>query len=125
MKFLVDAQLPARLAKFLTGKGHDAIHSSDLPDGNRTPDSEIALRADEDGRVVVTKDRDFRDTHLLHRTPRRLLVVATGTSATGTYNRSSPRTYRRSSMLWIVRTTSSYDETSSSSMRAKAARKSG
>jgi predicted nuclease of predicted toxin-antitoxin system len=78
VKFLVDAQLPARLAKFLTGKGHDAIHSSDLPDGNRTPDSEIALRADEDGRVVVTKDRDFRDTHLLHRTPRRLLVVATG-----------------------------------------------
>jgi predicted nuclease of predicted toxin-antitoxin system len=27
---------------------------------------------------VVTKDRDFRDSHLLTRSPRRLLVVATG-----------------------------------------------
>jgi predicted nuclease of predicted toxin-antitoxin system len=28
--------------------------------------------------VVVTKDRDFRDAHLLTRSPRRLLIVATG-----------------------------------------------
>lgn len=27
---------------------------------------------------MVTKDRDFRDGHLLARTPRQLLVVATG-----------------------------------------------
>ena len=31
-----------------------------------------------DGRVVVTKDRDFRDGHLLVGSPRRLMVVATG-----------------------------------------------
>jgi len=35
-------------------------------------------RADIDGRVVVTKDRDFRDGHRLGRSPRQLLVVATG-----------------------------------------------
>jgi predicted nuclease of predicted toxin-antitoxin system len=29
-------------------------------------------------RVVVTKDRDFRDCHLLRHSPQRLLVVATG-----------------------------------------------
>jgi predicted nuclease of predicted toxin-antitoxin system len=29
-------------------------------------------------RVIVTKDRDFRDSHLLAGAPRRLLVVATG-----------------------------------------------
>lgn len=34
--------------------------------------------ADSEDRVVVTKDRDFRDSHLLSSTPRRLLVVATG-----------------------------------------------
>ena len=28
--------------------------------------------------MVVTKDRDFRDSHLLTGSPRRLLVVATG-----------------------------------------------
>ncbi len=65
MKFLVDAQLPARLAEFLSRVGHDALHTSELPDGNRSTDSQIARRADADGRVVVTKDRDFRETHLL------------------------------------------------------------
>jgi predicted nuclease of predicted toxin-antitoxin system len=78
VKFLVDAQLPARLARFLNDAGHDALHTSELPDGNRTTDAQIAAVADGEGRVVVTKDRDFRDGHLLSGSPRRLLVVATG-----------------------------------------------
>jgi predicted nuclease of predicted toxin-antitoxin system len=78
MNFLVDAQLPARLARFLNNAGHDAQHTSDLPEGNRTTDARIAELADADDRIVVTKDRDFRDGHLLAGSPRRLLVVATG-----------------------------------------------
>lgn len=78
MKFLVDAQLPARLARFLNDAGHDATRTSELPDGNRSTDARIAQLADEEGRVVITKDRDFRDGHLLSGSPRRLLVVATG-----------------------------------------------
>ena len=78
MKFLVDAQLPSRLADFLNRAGHDAAHTIALPDGNRSTDSQIAQFADADGRVVVTKDQDFRDGHLLVRSPRQLLVVATG-----------------------------------------------
>ena len=78
MKFLIGAQLPARLAEFLNRAGHDAVHTIGLPDGNRSTDSQIAQRADTDGRVVVTKDQDFRDGHLLGRSPRQLLVVATG-----------------------------------------------
>jgi predicted nuclease of predicted toxin-antitoxin system len=78
VKFLIDAQLPGRLAEFLIRAGHDAVHTSELPDGNRSTDRQIAQRADSDGRIVVTKDGDFRDGHLLARSPRRLLVVATG-----------------------------------------------
>lgn len=87
MKFLVDAQLPVRLARLLAEAGHDTVpaprssgprHTSDLPDGNRTTDSRIAESADAQGRVVLTKDRDFRDGHLLRGTPQRLLVVTTG-----------------------------------------------
>ncbi len=78
MKFLIDAQLPGRLAEFLIQAGHDAVHTSELPDGNRSADRQIAQRADSDGRIVVTKDGDFRDSHLLARSPRQLLVVATG-----------------------------------------------
>lgn len=41
MKFLVDAQLPKRLAIFLNQAGYDAKHTLDLPDQNATPDSYI------------------------------------------------------------------------------------
>lgn len=78
MKFLVDAQLPARLARFLSSAGHDALYTTELPEGNRTTDERIGELADDEGRVVVTKDRDFRDGHLLAKSPERLLVVATG-----------------------------------------------
>jgi predicted nuclease of predicted toxin-antitoxin system len=78
VRFLVDAQLPARLARFLNDAGHDALHTSELPQGNRTTDAQIAEQADREQRVVVTKDRDFRDSHLLANSPRLLLVVTTG-----------------------------------------------
>lgn len=78
MKFLVDAQIPMRLVRVLGDAGHDAVHTSQLAGGNRTSDGDIARIADRDDRVVVSKDRDFRDSHLLRGTPRRLLVVATG-----------------------------------------------
>jgi predicted nuclease of predicted toxin-antitoxin system len=78
VKFLVDAQLPVRVAALLGAAGHDAIHTSELPDGNRSTDREIAQRADAEDRVVVTKDSDFRDSHLLTGRPAKLLVVATG-----------------------------------------------
>ena len=41
MKFLVDAQIPRRLVKRFRDAGFEAIHTLDLPMGNRTPDSEI------------------------------------------------------------------------------------
>jgi predicted nuclease of predicted toxin-antitoxin system len=78
VKFLVDAQLPARVARVLNDAGHDALHTTELPAGNRTTDTRITELADEQGRIVVTKDRDFRDGHLLTRQPRRLLAVTTG-----------------------------------------------
>ncbi len=63
MKFLIDAQLPLRLSDLLAEANHDSIHTSSLPDGNRTGDRQLADIADSENRVVVTKDRDFRDSH--------------------------------------------------------------
>ncbi|WP_462283875.1 DUF5615 family PIN-like protein [Nostocoides sp.] len=58
--------------------GHDAVHTLDLPDRNRTTDSTISHLADAEDRIVVSKDTDFRDSHILRGTPRRLLEVTTG-----------------------------------------------
>ncbi len=78
MKFLVDAQLPRRLVQWLAAGGAEAIHTLDLPKGNRTTDRDVADIADRDDLVVVTKDADFVDAHLLHGAPVRLLLVSTG-----------------------------------------------
>lgn len=78
VRFLIDAQLPRRLAVRLSELGHEAIHTLDLPEGNRTPDRLICERADATGAVVVTKDADFVINRTLHGRPQRLLVIATG-----------------------------------------------
>jgi hypothetical protein len=63
VKFLVDAQLPAWLARFLSSSGHDALHTLELPEGNRTTDARIAEAAEGSDRVVVTKDRGRLKLH--------------------------------------------------------------
>lgn len=78
MNFLVDAQLPRRMAAWLTAAGYNAIHTLDLPNGNRTPDEQVIKVAERDQRVVVTKDADFVDSHLLRRRPSKLLLISTG-----------------------------------------------
>ena len=78
MRLLVDAQLPVRLVALMTELGHDVVHTSELPNGNRTPDREVTRMAEVQDRIVVTKDRDFVDGHLLSGSPRRLLLVSTG-----------------------------------------------
>lgn len=83
MKFLVDAQLPLRLARALIAQGHDAKHSSELAEGNRSTDRVIAEVADAEQRVVVSKDADFATMHHVRGTPRQLLVVAVGNVTNG------------------------------------------
>ena len=78
MKFLVDAQLPRRLAHEIVAWGDDATHTLDLPERNRTSDAAIVSLAGLEGRVVVTKDRDFVDSFLLRREPAKLLFITTG-----------------------------------------------
>jgi predicted nuclease of predicted toxin-antitoxin system len=78
MKFIVDAQLPTRLAKFLQEAGYDTIHTRDLPDQNATPDSTINAISIAQERIVITKDSDFVDSFLTIQQPYKLLLITTG-----------------------------------------------
>lgn len=78
MKLLVDAQLPRRMCGWLSSHGHDAVHTLDLPQGNRTPDEALIERADLEGRILVTKDDDFVQSRLVRGRPRMLWLIATG-----------------------------------------------
>lgn len=78
MKFLVDAQLPVRLARFLQASGYDTLHTRDLPQQNATLDTKINDISIEQGRVVITKDSDFVDSFMTIHKPSKLLLVSTG-----------------------------------------------
>lgn len=45
MKFIVDTQLPPKLAYYLTEKGYDSVHTTFFPDGHLLDDSEIVVIA--------------------------------------------------------------------------------
>ena len=78
MKFLVDAQLPCRLALWLQQRGHDVIHTFDLAQQNRTADPFLLTLANQDQRVLITKDTDFEIAHQLGQGPPKLLLITTG-----------------------------------------------
>jgi predicted nuclease of predicted toxin-antitoxin system len=81
MKFLIDAQLPRRMAKWLNDMGYDSLHTLDLPNANRSTDDQILEAAARDDRIVVTKDADFVAGHVLLGKPPKLLLSSTGNIA--------------------------------------------
>ncbi len=81
MKFLIVALLPWLLSIRLNELGQQARHTLDLSEGNSTKDRAIAELADSLGAVVITKDADFLNAHLIHGKPTRLLLVSTGNIA--------------------------------------------
>lgn len=78
MKFLVDAQLPISLAKFLQVNSYNTLHTKDLPQQNTTSDSQINGISIQQQRVVITKDSDFVDSFMTVQKPYKLLLVTTG-----------------------------------------------
>ena len=78
MKFLIDAQLPRRLATPLQQAGLEATHTLELPDGNRTTDQSLITLSITNQAVLVTKDSDFVESFLLKKEPWKLVLVSTG-----------------------------------------------
>jgi len=78
MRFFIDANLPYKLLLTLSDKGYDTLHTDDLPNKERTTDKEIRKFAANQERVVITKDSDFLDSHLIQGIPAKLLYISTG-----------------------------------------------
>lgn len=82
MKFIIDAQLPRKLSYFLSEKGYDCIHTLDLPNGNKTQDSEINGISIEQERIVISKDSDFYNSYLQKVEPFKLIYLTIGNVST-------------------------------------------
>lgn len=81
-RFLVDAQLPLRLARTLTRSGFDTLHTRDLPKGNATQDADINRLSLAEERIVVTKDADFAKRFWSAASPANFCWSVQATSAT-------------------------------------------
>jgi predicted nuclease of predicted toxin-antitoxin system len=80
VRFLVDAQLPPALARWLTGAGHTAQHVADvaLAAANDEP---IWRHAAATGAVIVTKDEDFAARRVYRKGPPPVVWIRIGNSS--------------------------------------------
>ena len=78
LKFIIDTQLPPKLAKFLRDKGFSAIHTTYFPNGHLLDDKTIVQIAIRDNLIIITKDSDFLDNYLIHGVPPKVLLLQFG-----------------------------------------------
>ncbi|MEM6844702.1 MAG: DUF5615 family PIN-like protein [Bacteroidota bacterium] len=78
MQFLVDAHLPMRLVFWLRERGHDVIHTRELPRKNETEDMDIIQLAVAQNRTVISKYEDFYKYFILKGQPPKLLMLTMG-----------------------------------------------
>ena len=77
MKFYIDAHLPSSLKEVFTELGHEAVHTTDLIEGNKTQDQDIISLAGDSG-IVISKDEDFYQSYLLFGKPPKFVYVKVG-----------------------------------------------
>ncbi len=62
MKFLIGAQLPPGLCRWLEARAHRAVHVTEVLAGE-TPDRDVAAYAVSNDLILITKDDDFLTRH--------------------------------------------------------------
>lgn len=98
LKFLIDAQLPPALARFLEAKGCSAVHLADLG-AKEAADSWIWQKALIEDWVLVTKDEDFPLRVALSKEAPAIIWIRFG----NTSRRELLRRIEPMVDLWIVR----------------------
>lgn len=79
MKFLCDVHISYKVARHLSSLAYEAIHINDILDKWHTKDHDICEYADSKDYIILTKDRDFKDSYFIHATPKKLIrsILAT------------------------------------------------
>jgi predicted nuclease of predicted toxin-antitoxin system len=63
---------------FFIENGIKAIHGSEILDGWRTKDADFCRYADDNRYTIISKDRDFLNSHFLKGTPKSLIKINLG-----------------------------------------------
>ncbi len=77
MNFVIDAQLPPALARWISDRGHHGTHVFDL--GLQSVDDPVIWdHARKENAVIISKDEDFVDRSLMGETPVALIWIRKG-----------------------------------------------
>jgi len=82
MKILCDVHISMKVAKFLASKGIQTEHVNQILDKWKTKDYKIIQYADKNDFTVLTKDKDFKNNHLLNKSPKKLIKINLGNLST-------------------------------------------
>ena len=78
MRFLCDVHITIKLSKYLENLGHRSEHVNNVLDKWHTSDDQISKYVDENVCILISKDQDFKNTHFLKSSPRRLVKINLG-----------------------------------------------
>lgn len=82
MKILCDVHIAIKVAKFFSSKGIETEHVNQILNKWHTKDSDICQYADKNDFTIITKDTDFKNSHFLKQTPKKLIKVNLGNIST-------------------------------------------
>lgn len=82
MKILCDVHIAIKVAKFFSSKGIETEHVNQILNKWHTKDKDICQYADKNDFTVITKDTDFKNSHFLKQTPKKLIKVNLGNIST-------------------------------------------
>jgi len=78
----MDVHLPISLSKFLDSQPNcSSVHVNQILQKWNTTDDAICKYADENKLVVVSKDSDFINSHLINKTPKQFIRIVLGNIA--------------------------------------------
>ncbi len=78
MRFLCDVHITYKLVNQLIFLGFETIHINHILDKWNTSDKDIARYADSNDLIIITKDKDFRNSFFIKGTPKKLIKVNLG-----------------------------------------------
>ncbi len=82
MKILSDVHIPLKITKFFANKGIQSEHVNNILDKWFTSDNKICEFADKNDYTVLTKDSDFKNSHFIKQSPKKLIKINLGNIST-------------------------------------------
>ena len=78
MKILCDVHIPLKVSKFFVSKGIYSEHVNLILDKWHTSDNKICEYADSKDFIVLSKDSDFKNSHFIKQSPKKLIKINLG-----------------------------------------------